>query len=877
MTHMTAERLLFSFSDQYHVWPIAFLACAIGAFAFVWLGRRAIERAKHSTARVEVIAAVSAASFAVWAGLFFAIAGYQFPGGASILLGPAIGSGLVLLGFVGAGLWLSTATRIRGRHVLGGLSLAAGLISLHILAFFSLELHVTAQLEKPVLSIGMLLTAGLCVASLKALSLSGRPSALASGLFLLAGMVVLHVVGSACLALTPLETVKPPSQGLDQTLVLGVIGVMSAMVAAVVLSIMFGNDPRKLWRRNVVALFLLVGMSLTAFFISDHSTKRAAVQGELSRVIAEQMAWRSNLAVTAERQIAEMDRGRSPQVPAFLHNDLHAFHLNNERVKQLLASPYISETLRSQYLGTSDDLFGQAGSISLESESDHFYRAIKSTFGLGSRYVDYYAVDGIALEDAYVSFAYKLRTETDRSTANSHLMQGLALGGGLLVFFLQGFGIFLPAHRLIVESLDALKAEKVQAERLAMVLEKSSEIVVLSDLDGRITWANKAFERVMGHKISDVIGDDYVGLIVHPEADLEQIGKDSAPLYEGHPIALKFLAQKANGAKVWIHTSVTPVFDEASRFREAIHISRDISHDVELQEELARHRDHLTELVSQRTQTIENQALELEKALAAERELNQMQTEFVSMASHEFRTPLTIIDGVARRLEKRADRFTSDDIREKSDNIRSAVKRMTMLVERTLDASRLSSGRIKLTPEEFPARTLIDDVCNRQREVASGHQIDVNLEQYPDTLFGDGRLLDNVFTNVLSNAVKYSKNNPIVKVTGYQEDGYAVLKVQDFGVGIPEDELPKIFQRFFRATTSTGIPGTGIGLNLVKNLVEMHHGHVSLASKAGEWTEFGVMLPLESPLRAQQSTEDDNEAQDSSTEIVLNETREMSA
>jgi len=183
-----------------------------------------------------------------------------------------------------------------------------------------------------------------------------------------------------------------------------------------------------------------------------------------------------------------------------------------------------------------------------------------------------------------------------------------------------------------------------------------------------------------------------------------------------------------------------------------------------------------------------------------------------------------------------------------------------------LDASRLSSGKIKLTPETFNVRELVNEVCQRQREVATNHTIQLEIDNYPETLFGDARLMDNVFTNIVSNAVKYSGESKFVDVRGDVEGDYAVLRVRDHGVGIPKEELPKIFQRFFRASTSTGIPGTGIGLNLVKSLVEMHYGRVELDSVEGEWTEFSVFLPIESPLEtgvlvASSSTEAESEQQ----------------
>ena len=212
-----------------------------------------------------------------------------------------------------------------------------------------------------------------------------------------------------------------------------------------------------------------------------------------------------------------------------------------------------------------------------------------------------------------------------------------------------------------------------------------------------------------------------------------------------------------------------------------------------------------------------------------------------------------------RRLERRADRIEPDDIRERSANIRSTVKRMTMLEERTLDATRLSSGHIKLTPEEFNLQELLTEIISRQREVAPSHRIETDIKQIPDRIFGDARLLDNVFTNILSNAVKYSGESRRVIVSGSVDDTYATIKVRDFGIGIPKEELGKIFQRFFRASTSAGIPGTGIGLNLVKSLVEMHYGIVKIESEEGQWTEFTVSLPLNSPLIVDEQTKEPSE------------------
>lgn len=136
------------------------------------------------------------------------------------------------------------------------------------------------------------------------------------------------------------------------------------------------------------------------------------------------------------------------------------------------------------------------------------------------------------------------------------------------------------------------------------------------------------------------------------------------------------------------------------------------------------------------------------------------------------------------------------------------------------------------------------------------HKISVELKNFPTEIVGDPKLLDNVFTNLLSNAVKYSSNRPIVEISGFEEAGSVVLKVRDLGVGIPASELPRITERFFRASTSNGISGTGIGLNLVRMLVEQHEGSMTIDGLEGEWTEVTLRLPVLGPAKPVNETDE---------------------
>ncbi len=248
-------------------------------------------------------------------------------------------------------------------------------------------------------------------------------------------------------------------------------------------------------------------------------------------------------------------------------------------------------------------------------------------------------------------------------------------------------------------------------------------------------------------------------------------------------------------------------------------------------------------------------AKELKEALGKEQELNKLQREFVSMASHEFRTPLAIIDMAAQRMKSRADkgRLTPEDAVQRVEKIREAVQRMTRLMESTLDAACMQEGNINVEIGECDLRYVLLEVLMNQIELSPGHNIICELEDLPDWIEGDSGALAQVFTNLLSNAVKYAPDAPDIEVKGHTEDDQVVISVRDHGIGIDQDEVGSIGERFFRAKTSTGIEGTGIGLNLVKYLVEMHGGTLNIESKKGEGSTFTISLPIAGPDQLQQA------------------------
>ncbi|WP_208601629.1 sensor histidine kinase [Rhizobium aethiopicum] len=273
---------------------------------------------------------------------------------------------------------------------------------------------------------------------------------------------------------------------------------------------------------------------------------------------------------------------------------------------------------------------------------------------------------------------------------------------------------------------------------------------------------------------------------------------------------------------------------------------------LDSQAELTHHRNHLEEMVADRTAEIERQREELDRLLVHERQVNALQRQFVAMASHEFRTPLAIIDAAAQRLCRSTTNVSGEYVHEKAGVIRSAVVRMVDLMESILASGRLETGQIILKRSEGDLKALLVTCCDRQRELSPSHVFHLHLQPIPDRLTFDRGAMEQVFTNLISNAVKYSPNAPDIYIRARVDEKMVQIAIADSGIGMDADDLPKLFQPYYRARSATGIAGTGIGLNVVKQVVELHGGTVEVASELGKGTTFTISLPIECLLSDQQ-------------------------
>jgi signal transduction histidine kinase len=227
-------------------------------------------------------------------------------------------------------------------------------------------------------------------------------------------------------------------------------------------------------------------------------------------------------------------------------------------------------------------------------------------------------------------------------------------------------------------------------------------------------------------------------------------------------------------------------------------------------------------------------------------QLSKLRSEFVSIVSHEFRTPLTGIQGFSEMM--RDEDLPLDTMREYAGDINKDAKRLAELLSDMLDLDGIESGQVRLSVEPVDLNGIVVDAAARYRLTAPDHPIELHLDERLPKLMGDTGRMTQVVTNLLSNAIKYSPNGGAVELRTSRQQEAVMLTVRDHGIGIPAEQLEKILERYPDAgTDATSIRRTGLGLPLVRQIVEMYSGKVWATSESGQGSVFHVQLPLPDP------------------------------
>lgn len=404
-------------------------------------------------------------------------------------------------------------------------------------------------------------------------------------------------------------------------------------------------------------------------------------------------------------------------------------------------------------------------------------------------------------------------------------------------------------------------------ETFRQIFQSSVEAIIMVDKDGTILLANPVSERMFGYAqdgllglvIEDLLPDDlrkrHVGyrhsFNAHPEPRSMGMGRDLvAKRKDGSefPVAVSLSYAKIEGT-LMVMAFVSDI-TERKRAEEALKKS---------EEQLLVYASELEKKVQSRTEDLNStiNALEKEvfvrkraeeeahKALGRERELNDLKSKFVSIASHEFRTPLSTVLSSASLIEQYNQRDEKDKVTKHVQRIKSSVNNLTSILNDFLSLGKLEEGKIDVIKEPVFVEEFLKEVHEELlSSLKTGQQLKIACDEGVEQIYTDVRIFRNVLFNLISNASKYSEEGKAIEIDCKPEGKGMVFRIQDQGIGIPREDHKHMFERFFRASNAGNVQGTGLGLNIVKRYVDLLGGTISFTSEYGKGSTFTVWIPV---------------------------------
>ncbi|QEC65767.1 PAS domain S-box protein [Panacibacter ginsenosidivorans] len=266
----------------------------------------------------------------------------------------------------------------------------------------------------------------------------------------------------------------------------------------------------------------------------------------------------------------------------------------------------------------------------------------------------------------------------------------------------------------------------------------------------------------------------------------------------------------------------------------------------EMNSELEQKIDDRTKMLREALVELEKSKEELSEAYENEKELSELKSRFVTMASHEFRTPLSTILSSAYLLEKYTEQLPDEKINKHILRIKAAVGGMKSILEDFLSLGKLEEGRVKVQMEKTEAVTVIEIIRNVIQEMdgmlKTGQHIQLNDSIYNDVLV-DKQLLKNILINLVSNAIKFTQEHSSINISCDLSDVDLIIAIRDNGIGISQEDQEHLFERFFRAKNAANIQGTGLGLHIVAKYLELMNGRIEIKSKLEEGSVFTIYIP----------------------------------
>ncbi|WP_293338914.1 ATP-binding protein [Microcoleus sp. CAWBG58] len=376
--------------------------------------------------------------------------------------------------------------------------------------------------------------------------------------------------------------------------------------------------------------------------------------------------------------------------------------------------------------------------------------------------------------------------------------------------------------RYAIERSQTFQMLRESERRFRAIFDSSFQLTKLLTPEGVVLEVNETALDFAGVRSQDIVGRPIWQMAIWPQTRnfYEQLQFAIAKASRGEFFRSEIDLLGKNGQIVTVDFSLKPVKNETGQVLLLIAEARDISDRKRAEAEIL-------------------------KALAREKELSELRAKFVTMVSHEFRTPLTTIQFSAGLLQDYSAKWSEEKKSTHFVRIQLAIKRMTELLEDILVIGKIEANTLPFQPtslnlEKF-CRHLVEE---QQLNDSNQHPIAFIHEGGNSDAQMDEKLLRQMLGNILSNAIKYSPAGSSVSLRLNCQNGKAVFQVQDQGIGIPQADIERILETFYRATNVGTISGTGLGLAIVKRAVELHDGKLAIESQEGKGTTFTITLPL---------------------------------
>ena len=383
------------------------------------------------------------------------------------------------------------------------------------------------------------------------------------------------------------------------------------------------------------------------------------------------------------------------------------------------------------------------------------------------------------------------------------------------------------------------------------LFQHATEGILVVNQQGDIVRFNPSAEKLFGYASAELIGKKIEILIPQRFAHNHTSHRDQ---YANNPhsrpmgLGMELWGLKKDGSEFPLEISLSPFESPEGRYIMAFIMDITIRKQAEEKQknysvELERQVKNRTLILEEAIQELEKSKKELHMALQKEKELNELKSRFVSMASHEFRTPLTTMMSSLSLVTRYGENNDKDNQLKHVGKIKNSINNLTDILNDFLSVSKLEEGKVENLPEPLDIKLFMGEIISDMQSMAAAEQLIVQHHVGKSQVNVDRKLLKNILFNLISNAIKFSPADATIDLHILVNNSTVRIDVSDRGIGISKEDQKHLFERFFRGQNATHIQGTGLGLNIVARYAELMNASLDFVTAENKGTTFTIIIP----------------------------------